>query len=150
MATPFFNNKSLSKDHFFFIILSNLHVSDNMTTIEQGNPGHGNYHKLRPLIIIMHANLLKYTPDQNLSLDHGMYQFKGQVHFRVHNPAKQNKFVLKQYELSGSKLGICCGFRYLSIKVLLKGDKMIIFLMRPYEKSPKHLLDLITQNRTET
>lgn len=97
IATPFFGSR-MSEDRFL-LTLSNLHLADNSTAVQMGQPGHDALHKLSSFIKMMQQNFLIYTPERDLSFDEGQCPFKSRVHFREYNPMKLNKFGVKLFQV---------------------------------------------------
>ena len=48
-----------------------------------------------------------YQPGQNICIDEGMMQWRGQLSFRVDNPQKPVKYGIKSYILCDSATGYC-------------------------------------------
>ena len=51
-----------------------------------------------------------WTPRQHISIDEGAVPFKGNIHFRVYNPNKPDKYGIKTFKLCDSTNGYCCSF----------------------------------------
>ena len=52
-----------------------------------------------------------YHPGQNICIDEGMVQWRGRLYFRVYNPQKPVKYVIKSYILCDSVTGYCFNMR---------------------------------------
>ena len=48
-----------------------------------------------------------YYPTKNIAIDEGLVPWRGNIHFRVYNPNKPDKFGLKSYQLC-DETGYCC------------------------------------------
>ncbi len=107
--TPFFR-KHMSRDRFQ-AILSNLHVNNNDNLVQRGEPGFDPLHKLRPFITKLSYDFSSvYSPDRDLSLDEATCGWKGNLRFRVYNPAKPTRFGIKLYQLCEASSGYCIDF----------------------------------------
>ena len=51
-----------------------------------------------------------WTPQQHISIDEGTVPFNGNIHFRVHNTNKPDKYGIKTFKLCDSTNGYCCSF----------------------------------------
>ena len=54
--------------------------------------------------------LLRYTPNEIISLDESCVPFKGRVWFLQYSKAKPNKFHIKKFMVSEHQSGYICGF----------------------------------------
>ncbi|CAG2207905.1 unnamed protein product [Mytilus edulis] len=109
MDTPFFRNY-MSRDRFL-AIHSNLHLVDNERQVQRGHVGFDPLFKIRPFItLIMERFPEVYTPEKELSFDEGTCGWKGNLRFKVYNPAKPTKFGIKLYEVCEASSGYCIGF----------------------------------------
>lgn len=108
-STPFFPS-TMSRDRFFNISTF-LHMSDNTLYIRRGQPG---YNPLQKLGAVFTNVITKFRtviqPSQQLSLDEGMIPWRGNLHFRVYNPDKPNKYGIKAYMVCDSSNGYCFKF----------------------------------------
>ncbi|CAG2244554.1 Ras GTPase-activating protein-binding protein 1,Ras GTPase-activating protein-binding protein 2 [Mytilus edulis] len=109
MDTPFFRNY-MSRDRFL-AIHSNLHLVDNERQVQRGHVGFDPLFKIHPFItLIMERFPEVYTPEKELSFDEGTCGWKGNLRFKVYNPAKPTKFGIKLYEVCEASSGYCIGF----------------------------------------
>jgi hypothetical protein len=51
-----------------------------------------------------------WIPRQYIAIDEGTIPFKGNVHFKVYNPNKPDKYGIKTYKLCDSSNSYCCQF----------------------------------------
>ena len=106
--TPFFR-QYLSRNKFQDI-LWNLHVCDTSSNPPR-LPNHDPLAKVRPFIQMCQDNfLLRYTPNEYISLDESCVPFKGRVWFLQYSKAKPNKFHINMFTVSEYELGYICGF----------------------------------------
>ena len=76
-----------------------------------GLPNHDPLAKVRPFIEMCQDNfLLRYTPNEIISLDESCVPFKGWVQFLQYSKAKPNKFHIKMFMVSKHQSGYICGF----------------------------------------
>ena len=106
--TPFFPSV-MSRDRFL-LILTFLHFNDNNNFIPRGQPNYDPLYKLgdtyHHIIDSFPAN---YYPSKNIAIDEGLIPWRGNLHFRVYNPDKPEKFGLKSFELC-DELGYVCQY----------------------------------------
>lgn len=103
--TPFFE-KYMSRNRFQSI-LSNLHITDNTRALPRGEPGFDPLFKIRPFVILLNKFSEIYSPESDLSYDEATCGWKGDLRFRVYNPAKPTCFGIKLYQVCEASLGYC-------------------------------------------
>ena len=102
----------MSRNHFQNI-LWNLHISDpDETNPQKGEANHDPLFLVRPMVDMMQRNFCtKYRPGKELSLDESTCPFKGRVHFKCHNPPKnQTGSILNFFMVSEPSTGYICSF----------------------------------------
>ncbi|KAF8770192.1 PiggyBac transposable element-derived protein like [Argiope bruennichi] len=100
-----FAPKLMSRDRFRSIFFR-LHVNDNSTYISRNQPNHDPLHKIRPIYDLIRQKCMEsFYPNHNLTVDEGMFSFRGRVSFRVFMKNKPNKYGLKFYVLSDAESG---------------------------------------------
>ena len=72
------------------------------------------YHPLQKLGVVYHNITHRfhtvYCPGPCLSLDEGMIPWRGNLHFKVYNPDKPNKYGIKAYMICEAETGYCYKF----------------------------------------
>ena len=66
-----------------------------------------------------------------------MVPFKGNIHFRVYNPNKPDKYGIKTFELCDSTNGYCCSFGETGNQTVSKYGKtydLVMSLLQNYKK----------------
>jgi len=108
-GTPFFG-KYMSRDRFL-LILSNFHLADNTRQVPRGQVGFDPLFKIRPFITLCMVRFPDvYSPGKDLSFDEATCGWKGNLRFKVYNPAKPTKFGIKLYQVCEANNGYCIGF----------------------------------------
>ena len=108
LSTPFFSSV-MTRDRFL-LLLTFLHCSDNAGYVPRGHDGYDPLYKLgsiyHSIIDLFSAN---YYPTKNIAVDEGLVPWRGNIHFRVYNKDKPDKFGIKSYQLCDEK-GYCCQY----------------------------------------
>ena len=108
ISTPFFPTV-MPRDRFL-LLLTFLHYSDNSNYIARGNDGYDPLYKLGTIYHdITHLFTTNYYPTKNIAIDEGLVPWRGNIHFRVYNPDKPDKFGIKSYQLC-DETGYCCKY----------------------------------------
>ena len=95
----------------FYNILSFLHCCNNSKYISKGQPGYNPKRKYGEILWTQKEKFSTlWTPRQYISIDEGTVPFKGNIHFRVYNPNKPDKYGIKTFKLCDSTKGYCCSF----------------------------------------
>ncbi|GFN81482.1 PiggyBac transposase uribo1 [Plakobranchus ocellatus] len=86
-------------------ILAFLHINDNATFVQHGQPDHDPIQKIRPFVDHLNAKFKEVCqPQQEVCIDEAMIPFKGRSRFNVYMD-KLTKERLKLYELCESSSG---------------------------------------------
>ena len=78
-----------------------------------------------------------WTPQQHISIDEGTVPFNGNIHFRVHNTNKPDKYGIKTFKLCDSTNGYCCSFGETGNQTVSKYGKtydLVMSLLQNYKK----------------
>ena len=95
----------------FYNMLSFLHCYNNSEYISKGQPGYNPKKKFGEILLTLKEKCSTlWTPRQHISIDESMVPFKGNIHFRVYNPNKPDKYGIKTFKLGDSTNGYCCSF----------------------------------------
>ena len=109
LITPFLRTVMSRVD--FYNIVSFLHCCNNSEYISKGQPG---YNPKKKFVAILSTLKEKFstlwTPRQHISINEGTASFKGNIHFRVYNPNKPDKYGIRTFKLCDSTNGYCCSF----------------------------------------
>lgn len=104
LLTPF--QTKLMKRDYFLLLLKFLHFNDNRHFVPRGSPGYDPLFKIRPVYdMIINSFYDAYQPKQHLSLDESTIGWRGNLHYRVYNPTKSNKFHIKAYVVTEATSG---------------------------------------------
>ena len=77
-------------------ILSFLYCCNNAEYISKGQPGHNQKRKFGEILSTLKEKFSTlWTPREHISIDEGTVPFKGNIHFRVYNPNKPDKYGIK-------------------------------------------------------
>ena len=107
--TPFFP-QCMPRDRFLNL-LSFMHVADNETALQRGNPDFDPIYKIRPIYDVLSLRFRTvYTPEQNICIDEAMAPWKGRLRFRQYIPSKPDKWGIKLYPICESSSGYICDF----------------------------------------
>ena len=121
----------------FYNILQFLHCCSNTKYPSKCQPGYDPKKKLGKVLTILQEQFAYiWIPKQHLSIDEGMIPFKGQIHTKVYNPNKPDKYGMKPFKLCGSSGGCLKFDLYVgktSEEVISKNEKVYDLVM--------HLLD---------
>ena len=108
IATPFFATV-MPRDRFL-VLLTFLHYSDNTNYVARGQDGYDPLYKLGTVYHdVTHLFTTNYYPTMNIAIDEGLVPWRGNIHFRVYNPDKPDKFGIKSYQLC-DQTGYCCQY----------------------------------------
>ena len=108
LSTPFFPTV-MPRDRFL-LLLTFLHYSDNSNYIARGIDGYDPLYKLSTIYHdITHLFTTNYYPIKNNAIDEGLVPWRGNIHFRVYNPDKPDKFGIKSYQLC-DETRYCCKY----------------------------------------
>ena len=126
----------------FYNILLFLHCCSNTKYPSKCQPGYYPKKKLGKVLTILQEQFAyAWIPQQHLSIDKGMIPFKGQIHSKVYNPNKPDKYGMKTFKLCGSSGGYCLKFDLhvgkTSEEVISKYEKaydLVIRLLDGYKK----------------
>ena len=78
------------------MLLTFLHCSDNNNYVTRGQEGYDPLYKLGTIYdTIRYLFSTHYYPTKNIAMDEGLVPWRGNIHFRVYNPDKQDKFGIK-------------------------------------------------------
>lgn len=67
----------------FETLMPSMHFSDNLQVPPINYPGYNHLNKLKPFISLLYESFLNlYTPEQNVSVDESLMNFRGQLMFR--------------------------------------------------------------------
>ena len=95
----------------FHSILSVFHLNDNSLAKQKGDNAYDALHKLRPLLDkILQKFRTSYQLSEALTIDEGIFPFRGKISFKVYMPQKPNKYGLKIFMVADSKSGTCFQF----------------------------------------
>ena len=109
LSTPF--PRTVMSRSEFFNIISFLHCCNAAEYPSKGEPGYNPQKKLGKSITIIKEKFQSvWTPRKQLSIDEGTIPFKGNIHFKVYNPNKSDKYGMKTYKLCDSSNGYCANF----------------------------------------
>ncbi|XP_070576771.1 piggyBac transposable element-derived protein 4-like [Ptychodera flava] len=115
LATPFFPS-IMSRDRFLNVLLF-FHLANNDNYIPRGRDGYDPLFKLGAVYRNIVRNFRDvWQPNKNICVDEGMVPFRGNIHFKVHNPDKQDKYGFKAYEVCDSSNGYCCKFELYTVR----------------------------------
>ena len=91
----------------FFIVaaIPNIQVRLNLVMIQGKKLG-------RVLTTLQERSAYVWIPKQHLLTDEGTVPFKGQIHFKVYNPNKPDKYGMKTFKLCDFSRGL--KIRYIS------------------------------------
>ena len=108
LSTPFFSSV-MTRDRFL-VLLTFLHCSDNNNYVPWGQEGYDPLYKLGTIYdTIRNLFSTNYYPTKNLAVDEGLVPCRGNIHFRVYNPDKPDKFGIMSYQLCDDR-GYCCQY----------------------------------------
>ncbi|XP_046994019.1 piggyBac transposable element-derived protein 4-like [Schistocerca americana] len=100
-----FAAKLMSRDRFKSI-LAMLHINNNDTYIQRGQPNFDPLHKIRPYFdYLVQSFRDSLVPSENLTTDEGMCAFRGRIHFRVYIKNKPEKYGTKLSSVCDSNIG---------------------------------------------
>ena len=92
-SIPFFG--TVMPSDRFLLILKFLHFCDNEGYVPRGQEGYDPLYKLgSPYHTIIELFGKNYYPTKNIAIDEGLVPWRGNIHFRVYNPDKPDKFGL--------------------------------------------------------
>ena len=95
----------------FYNIPSFLHCCSNTEYPSNGQPGCDTRKKLGKVLTILQEQFAYvWIPMQHLSTDEGTIPFTGQIHFKIYNPNKPDKYRMKTFKLCHSSSGYCLKF----------------------------------------
>ena len=94
MSTPFL--RSIMSRQEFFNIMSFLHCCDSSDYPGRGQPGYDSQKKIGKVFTILQERFWtpQRTPQRHI-IDEGTIPFKGNIHFKVFNPMKPDKYRIK-------------------------------------------------------
>ena len=109
LYTPFPRNVMSCSE--FYNILSFLHCCNNTGYPSKGQAGYDPRKKLGKVLTILQEQFAyAWIPKQHFSIDEGTIPLKGQIHFKVYNPNKPDKYGMKTFNLCDSSSGYCLKF----------------------------------------
>ena len=109
MSTPI--PRSVMSRQEFFSIMSFLHCCDSSDYLERGQPGYNPWKKIGKVFAILQERFRAiWTPWHQISIDKGTIPFKGNIHFKVFNPTKLDKYGIKTYKVCDSTNSYCLVF----------------------------------------
>ena len=92
------------------MLLTFLHCSDNNNYVPRGQERYDPLYKLGTISdTIRNLFSTNYYPTKNLAVDEGLVPWRVNIHFRVYNPDKPDKFGIKSYQLCDDR-GYCCQY----------------------------------------
>lgn len=95
----------------FFAILSHIHLNDNLSMPQKGEPNYDKLYKLRPLLDMLSENFIKfYKPSEKQAVDESMVKFKGRSTLKQYNPQKPIKRGFKIW-VRADEHGFVCEFQ---------------------------------------
>ena len=109
MSTPF--PRSIMSRQEIFNIMSFLHCCDSSDYPGRGQPGYDPRKKIGKVFTILQERF--WIPQQTLQhhiIDEGTIPFKGNIHFKVFNPIKPDKYGIKTYKVCDSTNSYCLVF----------------------------------------
>lgn len=87
-------------------IIENIHLNDNNTAVQKGQPGYDKLHKVRPLIEKLNESFTSaYKHSSFLAVDESMIPFKGRSSIKQYMPLKPIKRGYKVWCLADSLTG---------------------------------------------
>ena len=97
---PVLSTSSVMTRDRLLVLLTFLHCSDNNNYVPRGQEVYDPLYKLGT-IYDTSRNLFStnYYPTNNIAVDEGLVPWRGNIHFRVYNPDKPDKFGIKSYQL---------------------------------------------------
>ena len=113
----------------FTAILSNLHVNDNSTYIPRNEPSYDPMHKIRPFLdhLLTHFPA-PFSPYENLTIDEGVYGFRGRVIFCVCIKNNPDKYGIKMFTVCDSKRQVIfCVLKCTLVKVNRTSESLDCF-----------------------
>ena len=106
MSTPF-SRSIMSRQEFFNIMLF-LHCCDSSDYPGRGQPGNNPQKKIGKVFTILQERFQAVrTPQRHILIDEGTIPFKGNIHFKVFNPMKPDKYGIKTYKVCDSTNSFC-------------------------------------------
>ena len=96
---------------YTIIIYCHFYTAVTTQYISKGQSGYNPNKKFGEILSPLKEKFSTFwTPRQHISIDEGTVPFKGNIHFRVYNPNKPDKYGIKTFKLSDSTNGYCCSF----------------------------------------
>ena len=86
-----------------------LHCCNNANYPAKGEPGYDPRKKLGIVFTTVSERFAScWIPGQQITIDERTIPFKGNVHFKVYNPNKPDKYRIKTYKFCDSSNSYCC------------------------------------------
>ena len=103
----------------FELLLSNLHLNDDLKMPPRDSPNFDKLYKIRPLLDkLVKAFQRHYIPDQNLSIDESIVGFKGRLSWIQYMPKKPTKWGIKTWTLADASNGYIWNMKVYTGKIM--------------------------------